>query len=203
MQTLFTHISPGLHVMVPHMTPPDELAVEVVMVVLVEPELAVVVIVVVDEPPAPPPEVVIPVEVFGPVEVEVLPAFTPPPAALAVEVDVPAPVPLLTDPPHPTWARSAVIASERGTKRADRGNVMTMYLLGGVGERRSFLGKLSQPLDSTKQSALRWGTLDCPSRGRGKGRLARCRTPRSAAQYSKPLPPMNSRRMEVGGTWSG
>lgn len=22
-------------------------------------------------------------------------------------------------------------------------------------------------------------------------------------QYSKPLPPMNSRRMEVGGTWSG
>jgi hypothetical protein len=24
-----------------------------------------------------------------------------------------------------------------------------------------------------------------------------------AGQYSKPLPPMNSRRIDVGGTWSG
>jgi hypothetical protein len=158
MQTLFTHISPGLHVIVPHMTPPaDELAVEVVVVV--EPELAVELIVVVVEPPT---DVVIPEEELGPFVVEVFPAFTPPPIPLAVEVDVPAPVPLLTDPPQPTWARSAVIASARGTKRADRGNVMTMYLLGGVGERGSVCGKLSQPSDSTKQSALRWGSLDCP-----------------------------------------
>ncbi len=31
----------------------------------------------------------------------------------------------------------------------------------------------------------------------GRGNAAR------APQYSKPLPPMNSRNMEVGGTWSG
>jgi hypothetical protein len=133
------------------MRPPvEELA---VVVVVVELELAVVIVVV--EPPEPPPEVVIPVEVLEVVG----PALTPPPA---VELDFPAPVPLVTVPPQLAWASSAVIASERGAKRADRGNVMTMYLLGGVGERGSFLSKLSQPSDSTKKSALHRGALECP-----------------------------------------
>lgn len=32
-------------------------------------------------------------------------------------------------------------------------------------------------------------------------RLRGC--PGAVPQYSKPLPPMNSRRIDVGGTWSG
>jgi hypothetical protein len=128
-QTLFTHISPGLHIIPPHITAPleDELEVAVVDVdpVEVEPVEVDVVLVAVDGPPPPPP----PEVEIEPVDVEPLDVVPPPVAVVDVLVELKAPVPLVTVvPPQPACASSAAAASIRGTDRADRCSVMTNYL---------------------------------------------------------------------------
>lgn len=53
----------------------------------------------------------------------------------------------------------------------------------------------NRPASAARRARTRW---------EGTGRRARCgRADEGRHQYSKPLPPMNSRKIEVGGTWSG
>jgi hypothetical protein len=97
------HVSPGLQVTVPHVTPPPELEAELDMepveveVVDVDVEVEVVEVVLDVAPPMP-----VPVDVLAP-------AFAPP-----VPWDAPEPVkPILLLPPQPTFAATARPAQRR------------------------------------------------------------------------------------------
>jgi len=135
-QTLFTHVSPGLHVTAPQVTPPLELELDVeveVEPVDVEVELDEVEpppeLVEVDVDPPPPDDDVdvAPVEVeVEPVEVEPLEVVPLEVEPVELEVEPPAPVPVAATvlPPQPAWASTAVLAMNRGIQRADCSRAM-------------------------------------------------------------------------------